>query len=235
MEDLFDSYFRVRLQEKSAKYRRVIFRTTPDVQETTNVNYKTIDPLHMPGGIHVYSGTQSRSYQLSDLKLVSRTRAEASANLQRMNLLRSWCRPRFGEKNISQSESSLKKRTERNNTTKFLQENQNEGVVNTQAQLDVLFFDDNQAYKEIIGTPPAVLLFSAYSNQKNKGNIYKIPCVITNLGITYPSDVDYIPTEEGVPFPIITTVSISLTETHSPGEYERFSLDDFRQGNLTGF
>lgn len=189
----------------------------------------------MPGGIHVYGGTQSRSYQLSDVKLVSRTRSEASANMQRMNLIRSWCRPRFGEKNITQAENALKRQTERERAASILQQNQAAGVTSTQAQLDVLFFDDNQSYKEIIGTPPAILLFSAYSNQSKRGNIYKIPCVITNLGITYPSDVDYIPTEEGVPFPIITTVSISLTETHSPGEYERFSLDDFRQGRLTGF
>lgn len=47
------------------------------------------------------------------------------------------------------------------------------------------------------GAPPDVLFLSAYSNQKLRGNIYKIPVVVQNLQFTYPNDIDYIPTMDG--------------------------------------
>ena len=57
------------------------------------------------------------------------------------------------------------------------------------------------------------------------------------MSIPYPSDVDYIPTddENPTPMPTIMTLDITLIETHSPTEYENFSLDDYRIGNLIGF
>lgn len=234
--DNFDSLFRVRLQEQGAKHRRVIFRVTPEVIENTVINYQSIDPVHMPGGIHVYRNTQSRTFTVSNIKLISRTREEASANQQRLNMLRSWGRPRFGEKGKESSERGLRKQVNQSIAQGQQREDAANGNVTTLNDLDVLFYNQgNNSGQEFLGAPPAVLLFSAYSKEDKNGNIYKIPCVMTQLTAPWPTDVDYVPTLEGEPFPFIMTIDLTLTETHSPGEYERFSLDDFRQGNLTGF
>lgn len=94
---------------------------------------------------------------------------------------------------------------------------------------------------ELLGAPPEVLYLYAYSNNRSsrdKGwvNINKIPVVLTSLQITYPEDVDYIPSSlNQEPFPVRIDVSVSLTETHSPLEYENFSLKDFKLGKLNHF
>jgi hypothetical protein len=92
---------------------------------------------------------------------------------------------------------------------------------------------------ELIGAPPAVLYFSAYS-RGNGGNetrehISRVPVVMQNLNIPYPSDVDYIISASGVPMPTIMTVDVTLLETHSAREYERFSLDHYKKGTLPNF
>ncbi len=91
---------------------------------------------------------------------------------------------------------------------------------------------------DLRGAPPQVLELSAYSHDGHIGtraHINRVPCVITSLSIPYPSDVDYFPTVNGVPMPAIMMIDISLSETHSPKEYEEFSLTDFKQGRLRGF
>ncbi len=97
---------------------------------------------------------------------------------------------------------------------------------------------------EPLGSPPAVLLLSAYSDSKHTGNIFKIPVVISNFSFTFPSDPDYMPSAElsglshisaGTPFPTLTNVDLQLNEVHAPTEYARFSLEDFKIGKLTNF
>lgn len=91
---------------------------------------------------------------------------------------------------------------------------------------------------DLLGSPPEILEFTAYSNQGEKGmtNIRKIPTVMTTMNLNYPTDVDYIKTAQtGQPFPAVTTVDIILVETHSPKQLSEFSLIDFRHGNLPGF
>jgi len=91
---------------------------------------------------------------------------------------------------------------------------------------------------DLLGSPPEVLQFSAYSNltDKTKTNIRNIPVVMTSLSIPYPTDVDYIQTvETNQPFPSVMSIDILLMETHSPREFSQFDLIDFRQGTLLGF
>lgn len=94
---------------------------------------------------------------------------------------------------------------------------------------------------ELLGAPPEVLYLYAYAGDasirsQSWVNIHRVPVVITNLSITYPDDVDYIPTSLGPePFPVRIEVSITLAETHSPMEYENFSLMDFKMGKLEYF
>jgi hypothetical protein len=96
--------------------------------------------------------------------------------------------------------------------------------------------------KEMLGAPPEVLKLSAYSNATNENgilnrmtNISSVPCVITSLSYTYTDDVDYIPTIQGQPFPIVMNLTISLAESHSPQELEYFDIYKYRAGTLPGF
>lgn len=109
-----------------------------------------------------------------------------------------------------------------------------------------------QAGTELLGAPPDVLYLYAYSSSRNDGNasgrpsiygvnINRIPVVMTSLNITYPDDVDYIPTYSNddpsisEPFPIRIDVDITLAETHSPREYEKFDLIKYKRGVLVNF
>jgi hypothetical protein len=96
--------------------------------------------------------------------------------------------------------------------------------------------------KEMLGAPPEVLKLSAYSNASNENgilnkmtNVSSVPVVITSLSYTYQDDVDYIPTIQGQPFPILMSLSISLVESHSPQELEYFDIYKYRAGTLPGF
>jgi hypothetical protein len=94
--------------------------------------------------------------------------------------------------------------------------------------------------KSSLGSPPEVLYLYGYSEDGNAKsnvvqNLRRIPVVITSISFTYPNDVDYIPTVDGIPFPIVMNIAISLRETKSPYEIEHFSLADFRMGKLIGW
>lgn len=196
---------------------RVVFTTTPSLREERQVDYKPISPVQAPGEIYQYAYTRSRTFSI-EAKLVSRSVNEATRNLTYIQYLRSWAMPVFGtvKGNASVGEKTL-------------------------------------------GTPPAVLFLTAYSTGKPKSgqqdksvttpalgtgeytnpsygsNLYKIPVIITHLSIPFPEDVDYIPTLNNYPIPMITTVSISLAETHSPNKYSSFNLQDFKNGTLINF
>lgn len=192
--------FKVKLKEQGSttERRMVVFQASPDIAESRTVNYKQFDPVHAPGSIMSYINTTSRTFGVSGVKLISRNREEAAANLARLNLIRSWTMPVFGKGGTG---------------------------------------DD------VLGAPPRILMFSAYSSNTNTGNIYNIPTVLTSLNINYPTDVDYIPTSrnaewgvtEGTPFPVIMSIDLNLIETHSPTKYKAFSLMDYRQGKMGGF
>lgn len=76
--------------------RTFVCYTTPDISEAQSVNYKAFDPVHAPASILSYINTPSRTFSLSNVKMISRTRQEADVTVQKMNLLRSWTKPVFG-------------------------------------------------------------------------------------------------------------------------------------------
>lgn len=221
---------------KELRERSVTFQVTPDVTENRNVTYKTLDPLHMPGQILVYGGTSSRTFQLSNIRLISRTTKEATDNMRTLHMLRSWTMPYFGN-------SSTLHPQQLKNRKAGVQSGGNQSASNTKVQ------DMHPTGMELLGAPPDVLILSAYSprgsfssageNSKrtrlHATNIHNVPVVITNLTIPYASDVDYIPTIDEQPMPRIMVVDVQLTETHSPQEYNNFSLQDFRNGILKNF
>jgi len=93
---------------------------------------------------------------------------------------------------------------------------------------------------EILGEPPPTLYLSAYtdtnSDARHQAHMRRISVVLTDLGFSYPADVNYIySSANNVPMPTILQVDIVLKETHSPLEYASFSLEDYKNGRLQGF
>lgn len=190
--------FAVRLRS-FASGETVAFRVTPDIVESRNVSYRTIDPLHMPGSIQVFQNTAPRSWNLSAIKLVSRNGVEAEENLSIINQLRTWQMPFFGNSRTSGQDG----------------------------------FN-----AELFGAPPEVLEFTAYSSitEDTVTNIRQIPVVVVHASIQYNNDVDYIKTEKtNQPFPAIISVDLNLIEAHSPRDFNRFNILDYKQGRLKGF
>lgn len=217
--------------------RKVVFKVSPDVSESRSVNYKTLEPIHMPGGIYVYGNSTSRQIQLSNVRLIARTIDEATDVMRTLHTLRGWTTPYFGVSSTFQT-TGTGKSNEKTKTSKNLKNGTTPPPVTSDDDARLR----NNGYSSL-GTPPNVLLLNAYSpNNIVPGqpkpfptHLQNIPVVITSLSIPYPSDVDYIPDENGQPVPRIMTIDIQLVETHSPREYEKFDLQAYREGRLTGF
>lgn len=236
-----DNQFKIRLASASVgddiQQRRnatVTFDVTPELVENRNINYKSYDPVHAPGQIYVYQNTQARTFQLSNIRFVSRTSKEASVNLAKLWILRSWTMPNFGSNDFSTTRDTRNVELEKGT----------QGVVDVRELIRNMSGTD-AASPSFLGAPPQVLFLSAFSRfgatgeggAGSVGHLRNIPVVITQFSIPYPTDVDYIPTADSspTPMPTILTVDIQLVETHSPNEYEQFSLEQFRTADLTGF
>lgn len=208
---------KVKLYSQTNPSRRVVFDVTPDLTESASVEYKTIQPVHMPGTIYVYGSSSSRTFDISNIRLVSRTKEEATKNLNYLQLLRSWRNPVFGQSSVQTSVD-----VDNRSFTEYC------ATATSFAE---------QADTDILGAPPEVLYLTAYSKESSLElqHLNRIPVVIQNLTIPYPSDQDYIPTTTGVPMPMVMNINVTLLESHSPLEFEQFSLADYRNGKLNNF
>lgn len=228
----------------SIRDSQVAFDVTPAFSETRSAEYTPVTPVHMPGAMQVYKHTNSRSFEVT-AHLVSRNVADAIKNMANLQKLRAWLLPYFGATdtlNNSQRQQRAKTSyasTGQDLTPQTAQERDahiRQRVVSEGVQLR--------------GAPPDILYLYAYSAGANdlrgggpKVNINRVPVVMTQLGITYPEDVDYIPVytpggspnSNTEPFPRKMDVTISLVETHSPREYEQFDLLAYKLGNLVNF
>lgn len=210
LENNEENQFKIRLYSPRTQ-KLVVFNTTPSLTENKSVAYSTLNPVHMPGTYYVYENSPGRKFDLSEITLVSRNPNEARRNLQRIVTLRGWTMPYFGS-----TDAPLRVLNETNVTDEL---------------------------KGWLGAPPETLLFSAYAKDNTGGNMNKIPVIIESLNINYPNTVDYIPTASlqegdalgGVPFPTITTITVSLAEQHSAAEFEKFNLIAYRNGVLNAF
>jgi hypothetical protein len=224
--------FKVKLRSQVTQ-TVVAFDVTPETTETRNVTSPTIEPVHMPGGIHVYKGSSSRIFNINNIRLVSRTREEASKNLYRLNQLRGWAMPYFGKNNenlvgappdvLALSAYSLGPQDSANSWPDYFRSS-------TRADTPE---GENQASENFL-------------KRTRPTNIHNIPVVLQQISIPYPSDVDYIDTKEltiqdgtkikaGVPFPTLMTIDMVLLETHSPNEFANFDLKKYRRGLLDTF
>lgn len=87
--------FRVTLRSASNAKDKIIFNVSPNIDESAQVSYTSVDLIHHPGSIQVYKNTSARLFSLN-AKLISRTQAEASQTLSWLNLIRSWTKNYFG-------------------------------------------------------------------------------------------------------------------------------------------
>lgn len=250
--------FKVRLVSTANPKLYVTFDVTPSVGESRSAQYEALGISNMPGDFQVYKGTPSREFSLNDVTFISRTPAEARQNLIKLNILRSWLVPYFGSTSKTDDKTSKPiepKRTDVDIVTQAAALGDSSGALLNQkgalsndAQVEGQLKEMRDFYKHFLGAPPDVLHFSAFSDKNEfRGNISNVPVVMKTLSFNYPNDVDYIPVGAskqltsgvdkllGTPFPTFMTLSINLTETHSPREYMRFNLLDYREGNLESF
>lgn len=351
-----------------------VFRTQPVIQMSDTAQYSEFSPLHAPGHILSYKNSPSRSFSISDFKLISRTAAEAQENLKYLHLLRSWTKPYFGRSQLEKTASdafggqtsssyeianevaepgvkyqttasvtyaqqisdlernrpgllpdelptqaNLKKATDAMNqaitdndmpavmaasqrvkdiSNRIKQQNgysirtgggrggqggataeqlyaarvgggrggqggpmsyadrvgggrgsqggasldelQRAGLAPITPTAETATAPEAGTVKNSIGSPPEVLYLYGYSEDglsksDTVQNIRRVPVVLTSVSFSYPNDVDYIPTLDGVPFPTVMTVTLELKETKAPYEIEQFSLADFKEGKLIGW
>ena len=81
---------------------------------------------------------------------------------------------------------------------------------------------------KLLGAPPPILKFSGYGPK----NIAPVPVVMESYSTNWPNDVDYIPTDDGTPFPVILDIDVTLKEAYSPKEYSGFDLFAYKSGDL---
>lgn len=77
------------------KNSTVVLDVMPTISETRSASYDPFSPVQHPGDILKYRGTNSRTWSVS-ARLVSRTSAEATENLKKLNAIRSWVMPFYG-------------------------------------------------------------------------------------------------------------------------------------------
>lgn len=113
---------------------------------------------------------------------------------------------------------------------------QNLWYINTLRGWSMPFFGDNtgSVYTGQLGAPPPVLHLQGLRNL-----VGKVPVVITSLNWNWPKDVDYLPTEwtfentnDKMPFPAVMNVAIQLVESYSTAQFNRFSLIEYRHGEM---
>lgn len=75
----------------------VVFNTMPIIYENNSAAYETLSPAHMIGDFHVFTKSPSRSFEINDLKLVSRNQQEARANIERVFTMKGWTKSYFGD------------------------------------------------------------------------------------------------------------------------------------------
>lgn len=222
--------YKVRLSSITNPQDYIVFEASPEINETRNVNYKSLDLLHMPGSILAYGNSSTRTFNMV-VKLISRNIEEATKNSENLQILRSWTLPYFGNSVTGLTTKQIENRNR-------LDRNKKSSNVNDITRSNP---SDYGLHTNLLGQPPDLLHLNAYSNYENNpneefiGNINNVPVVVTQLGNSYPSDVTYFPTRHGEPWPVIMTVDILLTEAHSPKEYSNFSLADFKNGRLPHF
>ena len=74
----------------------ITFEVMPEIVEAHTIGYEAVAPAQFPGAFQKYKGSDSVTWTLN-IQLISRTRDEATENYDRLNTLRGWKQPFFGQ------------------------------------------------------------------------------------------------------------------------------------------
>lgn len=83
----------------------IMFEVMPEIGESRSADYDDFTPIQHPGSILKYKGTSTREWSVT-VRLASRTASEATENLRKINLLRSWVMPYYGQGTADDPETS---------------------------------------------------------------------------------------------------------------------------------
>lgn len=83
----------IQLVEKGGK--RVIFKASPEIDETGQALYVEVSEIRAPASLLLYMGSPSRTFNITG-KFISRTRAEADTAFEYKSLLQAWRMPLDG-------------------------------------------------------------------------------------------------------------------------------------------
>lgn len=196
----------------------VRFFISPEMSESRHVNYVDISDVRLPSSILIWMGSPSRTFSLN-AKLLARSTAEADRSFKDLNMLKSWC--------VTNTPTIVGNTINRVSENDFLKKPP-ASPSDTEGEEEPIQF---QLPETLFADTPPVLLLEGYG-----GQFRNIPVVITDLTITYPSDIDYVQNAKGVYVPILQDVSISLKEArdisgHS-GAISTFNLSKFKAGTL---
>lgn len=75
---------------------QVVFKVQPEISESKNVNYIEVSEIRQAASILIFIGSPGRQFNLN-VKLVSRTEAEATKNFEYLHRMKSWGMPKKGE------------------------------------------------------------------------------------------------------------------------------------------
>lgn len=74
----------------------IVFDVMPEIVENHSANYASPNIIQHPGQILKYEGTSARDWTVTT-RLIARTVQEATENLKKINIIRSWMMPFYGQ------------------------------------------------------------------------------------------------------------------------------------------
>ena len=86
-----------------------------------------------------------------------------------------------------------------------------------------------QKLNQYLGAPPPILLLRGYG----KNLIGETKCILESYSWNWENEIDYIPTLDLTPFPVLVSVTLNLKESFSPAEYSSFDLSSYYSGDIS--
>lgn len=77
----------------------IVFDTSPKISETGTVTYTPRNIPHLPTSINYFESVSARTFNMSDIKFISRTTHEAEQNKKARHIIKSWSKNSFGIEN----------------------------------------------------------------------------------------------------------------------------------------
>jgi hypothetical protein len=204
----------------------VVFDILPLFDDNGSAQYSDTNILHMPSQMVTYKFSDPKSISL-EFTLVSRNEAEAKKNFRYMSLIKSWTKPRFGDK----TQDNLGAPPDILYLSGLGDIFSSQGFTNTNnpnQDLPVVLlnyaFHFNAVDTDWISTGPAddarYAEDNAMTSTEGRFEVYD-PTAVPGANFNF---------KDFQPIPIILKGSITLKEAFSPKEISSFNIDEFTVG-----